>query len=371
MYDCAIIGAGVVGLSVAYELAQYGLQVCLIDRGQPGHEASWAGAGILAAADVETAATPYEQLGRLSSQLHATWSVQLREETGIDNGYRRCGGIHVARSDADRVALDDLIQYCQSCGIRYESLSPSALVESVPSLTGPLGRGEIQAACYLPDEAQLRNPRHLQALIVACQARGVDISTGVEVVGFETASRRVTTGHTSAGPVHAEQWCIATGAWTRSLLESLGRSPILKPIRGQMVLFHATEQLFIPIISEAARYLVPRDDGRILAGSTEEDVGFVKENTAEGVADLVAFAIGLVESLETVPIEKTWSGLRPGTADRLPYLGRMGDWDNVSVAAGHFRSGLWLSSGTAVVVGQLIRGEAPSIDLTEFSVDRS
>ena len=370
MYDCLITGAGVVGLSLAYELAQSGIEVRIIDRGEPGREASWAGAGILPAGNTATATNSFEQLGGLSSQLHLNWSKQLREETKIDNGYRRCGGIHVARKAADRVALLNCLQYYTTHNIRHESLTSAELVEHVPCLAGPTSRNEIQESCYVPDNAQLRNPRHLKALLAACQAKGVEVSSQVELLGFETSGQRITAALTSTGPIYADQYCVTSGAWTKPLVEPLGWSPSLKPIRGQMVLFQAPDQLFLPVINEASRYLVPRDDGRILAGSTEEDVGFHKETTVEAIANLVSFACSLVDRLKTVPVEQAWAGLRPSTPDRLPYLGRVADWDNLSVAAGHFRDGLWLSTGTAKVMSQLIQGKTPCCDLSDFALDR-
>jgi glycine oxidase len=142
------------------------------------------------------------------------------------------------------------------------------------------------------------------------------------------------------------------------------------PIRGQIVLFRCHEPPITRIINEGSRYLVPREDGRVLAGSTEEEVGFDKRTTAEAIADLTEFARDLVPALREATIEKTWAGLRPGSFDGLPYLGRLPGLMNAYVAAGHFRNGLFLSTATAVVMSQLIRGEQPEVDLSPFRVGR-
>jgi glycine oxidase len=136
------------------------------------------------------------------------------------------------------------------------------------------------------------------------------------------------------------------------------------------VLFHPPRPLLRHIVNSGSRYLVPREDGRILAGSTEEDVGFDKRTTSEGVAGLIAFALQLVPALATAEVEHTWAGLRPGTPDGLPYLGRIGGFDNLFIAAGHYRSGLSLSPATAVVMSRLIRGEDLGVDLSPFAIPR-
>jgi glycine oxidase len=148
----------------------------------------------------------------------------------------------------------------------------------------------------------------------------------------------------------------------------MGVARTIRPIRGQIVLL-AAPPLLSKTIQEGTRYLVPRSDGRILVGSTEEDVGFDNRVTADGVRELIAFALSLVPELNSADVERTWAGLRPATLDRLPYLGKLPGLDNAFVAAGHFRSGLQQSCGTAHLMGQLMRGETPDMDLAPFAVE--
>jgi glycine oxidase len=144
----------------------------------------------------------------------------------------------------------------------------------------------------------------------------------------------------------------------------------LKPIRGQIVLLECARPPLRRIANLGARYLVPREDGRLLIGSTEEDVGFDKSTTGQGIQELLQFALELVPALREARFQRSWAGLRPATADGMPYLGPMPEWDNLFIAAGHFRSGLTLSAGTAVAMGALIRGQTPPIDLDAFKVNR-
>jgi glycine oxidase len=153
-------------------------------------------------------------------------------------------------------------------------------------------------------------------------------------------------------------------------LGRLGISVGMKPVRGQMVLLGGPRPNLRRIVNDGPRYLVPRGDGRVLVGSTEEDAGFDKRTTAEGVSDLLDFAVRLAPGLKSMQFEQCWAGLRPATLDGLPYLGRLPGLDNAFVAAGHFRSGLQLSPGTAVVMSRLIQGLDTTIDLWPFRVER-
>jgi glycine oxidase len=366
MDDVLIIGGGVIGLSLAYELAGRGAKVRLIERGQPGQEASWAGAGILPPGNRRTADNPYDELVGLSCELHPRWSAALREETGIDNGYRRCGGLHLARQ-AEADELKQTLAYWRRRRIGMEEITIDELTQCEPTLAETTG---IAAACLLPDEAQLRNPWHLKALSAACVSRGVKIEPGVPAEDFLIHGSRITGVRTTAGLLAAEKYCVCSGAWTRGLLARVGIQPQVKPIRGQIVLLALPGPPLKHIVNEGARYLVPRPDGRVLVGSTEEDAGFDKRTTAEGVQELLQFALHLVPPLREATVERTWAGLRPGTADGLPYLGMIPGLENAFIAAGHFRSGLQMSPGTALVMSQVLLGQRSEIDLSPFTLDR-
>jgi glycine oxidase len=369
MDDCLILGGGVIGLSLAFELAQQGRSVHVIDRRSPGEEASWAGAGIIPPGPTRTDAPPYEQLAALAYRLHSQWSDRLRELTAIDNGYRRCGALHVARDDAARRALLDAVDTWRRLGIKVENVEPAHLCEREPGLSG-IEVDRVQAACLLPDEGQIRNPRHVKALVAACHRVGVRISAGVEAEDFIVRGGRIEAVRSNVGLLTAEQFCVAGGAWSRGLLVRLGFEPRMKPIRGQMVLLAHDRRLLERVINEGPRYLVPRTDGHVLVGSTEEDAGFDKSTTGSGIDGLLSFALSLAPRLAVARFERCWAGLRPGTADGLPYLGRLPGLDNGFVATGHFRSGLQLSPATAVLMAQLMRGQRPEVDLETFRIGR-
>ena len=365
--DFLIVGAGVVGLSIAWQLAKHGAKVTLIDSGDVGRAASWAGAGILPPARFEAGGHPVEKLRGLANHLHPQWSMQLKEVTGVDNGYRKCGGLHLARTIGEEASLLGLAALFADEGIPCVARSAAECQSAELNLEPD---PELKVGYWVPDEAQIRNPRHLRALSEACLTNGVTLLEHEPVEAWEVNDRRIAAVVTKKRKLTAEVVCLTAGAWTVRLLEMLGISNGLLPVRGQMVLFRTPTPLLGCIVNEGSRYLVPREDGRLLVGSTEEEVGFDCQTTPNAIEDLVDFAYSLVPKLKQSSIEATWAGLRPATFDGLPYMGRLPGLDNGFVSAGHFRSGLSLSPAIAEVMTKLMNHENTVIDLAPFRVDR-
>lgn len=373
MFETAIIGGGVVGLSLAYALAKRGRQVVVLDRGPIGGEASWAGAGILPPANAATATTAEEQLAAFSVELHARWAEELRVATSIDNGYRRCGGLYVFNASRQGV-LDGEVADLLRRQIAIEPVSRNAIIELEPALAMSDAR-RVAGGYVLPDEAQLRNPWHLRALAAACRQHGVELRPASVCQDMVIAGGRLKAVLTDGGALAADDYCFTTGAWTGELLRRCGCDVPVSPLRGQIVLLRCPTPPLRRIVNEGRRYLVPRDDGRVLVGSTEEDAGFDKRTTSAGVQGLLQLAVELAPPLAGAEVERTWAGLRPRTPDGLPLLGRLPGLDNAFVAAGHARAGLLLSTGTADVMCRLMLGdgtdcERPAIDLAPFRPDR-
>lgn len=369
MDDVLVIGGGAVGLALAWELARHGQQVTLLDRQPVGREASWAGAGILPAARRQPWQHPYEQLRGLACELHPQWAESLREWTGLDTGYRRCGGVHLAATPGEAATLAGWARLMEEEGVAIERWTAHELAQREPGVVGPATRANL-AGYFLPDEAQVRNPWYLRALTAACRKAGVRLLEQVTVQNWIVQGDILAGVETSAGILHAGRYCVTAGAWTGQLLARLGIATGILPIRGQMVLFRAATPPIRHILNEGSRYLVPREDGHVLAGSTEEEAGFNKSTTPEAIAELTAFARQRVPALQEAVVEQTWAGLRPGSLDGMPYLGALPGLKNGFVAAGHFRSGLFLSPATARVMGAVLRDQPPEVDLTPFDVLR-
>lgn len=361
MADIVLIGGGAIGLSIAYELATRGASVRVLDQGQLGQESSWAGAGMITPGNPAGAKSLETRLRAESFVRWPDWATRLRDETGVDTGFARCGGIELSadHSSSDVAAI---ATFFQSQGVRAELVGPRELRELEPLLNP-----ELDDAVYLPDYCQVRNPRLLRALLAACAARGVELSPGSPVIGFDRTGTRITSVRTPTETISADQFVVCSGAWSRAVLAQAGGSIRVSPVRGQIVLLGMLPLPTRRILEVGARYIVPRADGHLLIGSTEEHVGFEKCNTAEAVAELIRFGCELIPSLKSARLERCWSGLRPGSPSGLPYLGRVPSTDNLFVAAGHFRAGLMLSPITAVLLRQMLLGEQPLLPTNELS----
>jgi len=368
MHDCLILGGGVVGLSLAYELAGHGLTVQVIDRGAIGRESSWAGAGMIPPVDKSPNASPVDQFTTAANELHKHWALELREQTGIDNGYRRCGGIYLLTGREGPADAARQVTQWRAGAIAVEELDARRLAEIEPQLQV---LDEPCGAYLLPDEAQIRNPWHMRAVLAGCLARGVVVHPGVEAEDFLLRGDRVEAVRTTLGELRAGAYCIAGGAWSHALAARLGLNVPVRPIRGQIVLLAMDRTPCQRIINVSLRYLVPRGDGRVLIGSTLENVGFDKSTTAAAVAELLDFGQALVPTLRQARFEQAWAGLRPGSPDGQPFLGPVPGLKNIWLAAGHFRHGLQLSTSTALAVGRMMRGEQSGFDMTPFQVERS
>lgn len=364
--DCAIIGGGAIGLSIAYELVSRGREVTIIDRIAPGKETSWAGAGILPPAPTREVTDPLDQLRKLAMGLHPQWAAQLQSDTGIDTGFHRCGAIYTAFSQGERASLVGFQSLCEEQGIDSRLISPAEVAELEPAIHAE----PIKAALELPGECQLRNPRHLQALIKFCQSRGAQIAPPQEVTAITSTASGAWEITTSIGNLRAKTVCVAAGAWSQRILASLGLEFSIFPVRGQIVLYRCERQLFRRVLNVGPRYLVPRDDGRVLVGSTEEEVGFDKRTTEEGIADLRSLAEALVPALKETEVERAWAGLRPASFDSLPYMGEAPGRTGLFIATGHFRSGLYLSPAAGVFMADLICCQTPTIDPWPFRLSR-
>jgi len=363
MHDVLIIGGGVIGLSIAYEAAGRGLSVVLFEQGPLGSEASWAGAGIVPAGGDVNSGSPVHRLQSAANRLWPALSDELREKTGIDNGYVRCGGLSMFHLN-QRDELQSQSDEWRRTGIEFEVLDADGLQRCEPQVM----MGGALLACRVPGVCQLRNPRHLRALINACAQCGVELRSGEPVAEIRQSNGRIEGITTATGRYSAGQYVVASGAWSGPLLAQCGFSAEIVPVRGQIVLLTTPLLPFTHIVEHGARYLVPRPDGRILIGSTEEWVGFNKATTSAGVEGLLRFAIGLVPALAEARFEKAWSGLRPHAKRGMPYVGRLPGHDNVLVATGHFRGGLSLSPITARLVGQLLTGTRTDLPLDELGL---
>ncbi len=366
MTDVTIIGGGVVGLSLAWELARRQLRIVVLDRSAIGRAASWAGAGLIPPPHRAPNLTdPTCLLRARSAELFPEWSARLREETGIDNGFRVSGGIDVALTPAEEPALASMTGRWRKQGIRYEVVDDIRAAELEPALTRQFAR------CYfLPERAQIRNPWHLRALETACRNLGVDLRPHSPTIDFLTQGDRVTGVMTDTGPLASDKVVVTAGAWSEGLLGNLGIDMPTRPIKGQMLLLDPGRVVISRIVEHGKCYLVPRDEGLVLAGATEEWVGFDDSLTTDAHELLFQEAVSLVPALAAANVVNQWCGFRPGSKDSRPYVGPVPGHAGLFVATGHQRAGLSLSPATAESMADLITGQPPRIALEGYAIDR-
>ncbi len=368
-HHATIIGGGAVGMSTAWELARRGFRVSLLERSQVGRATSWAGAGILPPADLSTATDPIDQLRGLSHELFPQWTEELKSVSGVDCGFQRCGGWYLADTAGERAAMLGMTSYWNELEIRCEPVSATELATREPALRRWTERNDHPAAWWVPNEFQVRPPRYLQALERACRIQGVELIENSPVADIRTTDRY-------AEALVGDRWhrsdsiVVCGGAWTGLIAKSLQLESSIVPIRGQMLLLKTESPLLRSVVNVGHRYIVCRDDGNTLVGSCEEETGFELGTSEETLNSLREFAISLVPELESAPQIDSWSGLRPMTFDGFPMIGRVPLTSNLYIAAGHFRSGLHLSPGTAVTLADLMMNKPPRVSLDPFRVGK-
>ncbi|MHB8420865.1 MAG: glycine oxidase ThiO [Myxococcales bacterium] len=362
--DVAVVGAGAVGCAIAWRLAQEGLSVVLVERVRPGAEASSAAAGLLASQHESSGQGPFFQLLRRSEGLWRGFAEEIRDASSLDPGWRACGALEVAQGEREGQALAARLAWQRQAGLAVEWLDGREARSRLPALAP-----EIDAALWFPDAAQVDAQRLTASLWACAAAAGARLAVG-------EARRLLVEGGRVAGllvddrPIAAAAVVLAAGAFS-ALVEGVGLPPrAVRPVRGQIVCFDLRAP-FAAAVFGTGGYLAPKPDGRLLVGSTMEEVGFDKSVTGGGVRGLLELAARLCPALREAPIGSLWAGLRPATADGLPALGPSPGIAGLHLALGHFRNGILLAPVTAEIVAAGVRGKpvdlAPELSAARLS----
>jgi glycine oxidase len=359
-FDVAIAGAGLIGASIAFELAQAGLKVALFDRNEPGREASWASAGILSPAPESPAMISMVPIAKASMNLYPSLVANVEEISGEQVGFRPKGTIDVFFSRDAVSDLSTLIALHHGMGLKAEPLRPEDARDLEPSLSP-----ELEAAALRPDEASIDNRAFTKAMLSAAEKSGVKVFAGANVAGIVKEGDRCTGLKLEKETINAKWIVIAAGCFSAQIDGVKEFAPV-RPAKGQMVSLRADELKIERVIWGEKVYIVPRSDGRILAGATVEYVGFDKQVTAGGVEKILSAAIEVIPEFANARVEETWAGLRPDSPDHLPILGPT-DVDGLVIATGHFRSGVLLTPITARLVRQWITERSVEIDWERLS----
>ena len=363
-YDVVIVGGGIIGGSIAFELARGNMRVIVLDRLELMHEASWAAAGMLSPAPDSPAAIPLVPLARASLALYPGFIDAIEDRSAINTGYQTEGALEVlCHGDAER-ELSTLVALHRGLGLACDPLRLEEAREMEPAL----GR-EARAAAFLPGEESV-NPRSLSAaLLDASSIAGVELRPATNVVSLIKDKKRCTGVKTLAGDVFsAGHVVVAAGCWTSQLSEVAPYAPT-RPVRGQMVALRNAGVPLRRVLRSERGYIVPRDHEtpqNLVAGSTIENAGYEKAVTSGGLEQILGAVNELAPSLAGAEIVDTWSGLRPGTPDQLPILGPT-DVEGLLIATGHYRNGILLAPITAELIAEWITDGRTALNCEDFS----
>jgi glycine oxidase len=359
-FDAVIAGGGLIGGAIALELALAGMRVGVFDQGEPGREASWAGAGILSPAPENPATIPLVPLGKASMALYPEFVARVEEISGNEVGFRPRGALEALFSRDTARELSTHVALHHGWGLKAEAISAEDALELEPGLSP-----DVEAAVLRPDEASVDNRALTLAVLDAAQKSGAEIFAHRKAYGILREEGRCAGLQLENEKVSGKWTIIAAGSFSADIVGVNACAPV-RPAKGQMVSLRAERLKIERVLWSDKVYLVPRDDGRILAGATVEYVGFDKKVTAGGLQKILSAAIELAPDLAHAQVQESWAGLRPDSPDHLPILGPA-EIDGLLIATGHFRSGILLAPISARLIREWITEQSVYVDWERFS----
>lgn len=366
-YDVAIIGGGIIGVNIALELAREKTKVVVLDRRQPGREASWAAAGMLSPAPDSPRDVALVPLSLRSLQIYPEFVAAIEEESSKPTGYARTGALQIfcgRNGEGNRDAA--VAEHCR-LGLAAESIALETARQWEPSIAP-----SAAAALWTPDEATIEPRLLMDAVLAAARLQQVEIRSDCEVTGFLRLGGRCTGVMARGEHITAGAVVVAAGCFSAKILEAGGFAASYaptRPVRGQMLGLQSDGVRLRHVVRSHRAYLVPRRDGRIVAGSTLEEAGFKKQVTPGGIKHVLEGALELCPALSEAEVLETWSGLRPGTPDDLPIIGPT-DMEGLLIATGHYRNGILLAPVTARLIRNCLTQQHTDFDSQAFSPQR-
>jgi glycine oxidase len=345
-----IVGGGIMGCASAYALAKAGASVVVLERAVPGAEASSAAAGILGAQIEAGHDAAFRKRLVAARERYAAWARELEEASGARTGWRKTGAVELAFDDADAARLRAHQRDQNALGLRAEWLDSATLAEIEPEASR-----QAIGAVHLPDDAQVDPPELLRALVIACARAGVETVSGTTVRELVRDGDRVTGVLTDAGRVSGDAVVLAAGSWSSLVPGWPASLPAVRPVRGQMMLLEERPPRVRSILAGKDGYVVPRGDGRVVCGSTMEEVGHKREVTAGGVRHILERVLALAPRLAEAEMIRAWCNFRPFAGDATPLVGASGVRGLV-LATGHHRNGILLAQETSELVRDAVLG---------------
>lgn len=362
--DVVIIGGGIIGLTIARALAKRGVQdVTVIEKHEFGCEASWAAGGILAPQIEADRSDDFFRLACASRDLYPSFAKALEKESGIDVELNTTGTIYVAFDETEAVDLRARHAWQLAQGLSIEWLTGDEVRQIEPQVSA-----NVRFALRFPNDYQVENRQLVAALLIANKKLGVRLISECEARRLVIENDRVIGVETSQGLINASTLVVAAGAWSSKVAG--GETLNVVPVRGQMLCFERQPQLACHVIYSARGYVIPRSGGRMLAGSTTEEVGFDKSVTDEGMKAIKSMAYEIIPALETLPVIDSWAGFRPRSEDELPILGASKKIAGLFYGTGHYRNGILLAPITGELIAEgIVSGTNPAL-ISPFSPAR-
>lgn len=362
--DHIIVGGGVIGLLTAYylsqELGKDSTKVVLVERGEIGKESSWAGGGILSPLYPWRYPDAVTQLVQWSQAQYPGLCQQLTDTTGIDPQWTHSGLLIL-----DQTEITTAQTWAQTHKLTLQTVSSHDLYEIEPKLSHAFDQG-----LWLPDVAQVRNPRLVKALQHYLQQRGVTLMDHTELTDILTEGQTVRGIRTERGDLASPSVIIACGAWSAPFLQPLGLTLDVHPVRGQMILLQTEPDLVQRMVMNEGRYVIPRRDGSVLVGSTLEHVEFDKRTTASAKETLQQAAVQLIPALRDYEVALQWAGLRPGSSDDIPTIAEHPNLKGLFINAGHYRNGVVTAPASARLMANMVLQQTPIINPNQYRVIR-
>ena len=354
-FDALIAGGGLIGATIALELADAGLKVGLFDAVEPGREASWASAGMISPAPENPEMIPFVPMRLESARLYPEFIGKVEQLAGANVGYRKDGALDVIVDGDPRAELSTVIALQHGVGLKAEALSAEQARQMEPALTP-----HMQAAIFREAEASVDARALTNATLKAAARKGAQVFAANGAKALLRTAQRCTGLLLQSGQAQAGWTIIAAGCFSAQI-EGVGPYAPVFPAKGQMMALRCESVEIRRALWLEHIYLVPRNDGRIIAGSTIEHTGFDRNVTAGGMKKILNATTRLVPALEQARVEETWAGLRPDSPDHLPIIGPT-DLEGLLIATGHFRSGILLAPVTAKMIREWITTQSTSID---------
>jgi len=354
--EVLIIGGGVMGLLLARELHKKGIgEITIAERDEIGKESSFAAAGMLTPQAESDQIDDFFRFSSDSRDLYPKLADELFDETGIDIELDQTGTLFLAFDRSDAEEINKRFELQKNAGIEVEHLS-AAETHKLEPFASP----DLIESLFFPNDWQVENPKLLRALRKYAEINGIKLLEQTQIKNLRKKGEKIFCAVSSNGKeFFADHFVIASGAWSSliDLEEAKLPMPKVKPIRGQMLSFHTAKRLFSHVIYSPRGYIVPRKQGRILAGSTLEDVGFEKKTTEEAIETIRENTLEITPAVANLPIDRKWSGLRPKSADGVPIIGNFSGIENLFAATAHYRNGILLAPMTArILTDKIVRG---------------